>query len=80
MAVGALPEGRSAGIACPLDVHVPETESNLNVPVLWETRHQSRLHAGVRLMTHPRVSTTESSGGLKATPPRGHGGEEPRRA
>ena len=55
VAVGALPECRFAGIACPLDVHVPETESNLNVPVLWDTRHQSRLHAGVRLMA-PRES------------------------
>jgi hypothetical protein len=53
VAVGALPEGRSARIACPVDVHDPETKSNPNVPAPWDTRHQSRLRAGVPLMTHP---------------------------
>jgi hypothetical protein len=33
-----------------------------------------------RTKAPPLVSATKSSGGLEATPPRGHGGEEPRRA
>ena len=41
VAVGALPEGRFAWIACPADVHAPETESHSKLPALWNTRHQS---------------------------------------
>ena len=60
VAVGALPEGRFAGIACPVDVHAPETESNSNMPSLWDTRHQSTLQAGA-FDPAPRISARESS-------------------
>jgi hypothetical protein len=39
VAMGALPEGGFARITCPVDVHAPETKSELREVILrWEYR------------------------------------------
>ena len=40
MAMGALPEGGFARITCPVDVHAPETKSELE-GAIWERRQEA---------------------------------------